>query len=377
MRKLLHFYLASSFVLPFVVSTIFFVTFLLTFELFKLTKLIISQDVSFLFVAGLVGDIAVTLLPMAIPISIFFSVIFCMGKMSSDSEYIAMRSFGMNKMAILKPFLIIGTFIAINAYFLGQELVPVAHKDMRQKVIMLSSESLIAGLKSGQFFTAIDGVTLFPAYVSEDGKDLSEIYINIFDKEKSSERFIFAKEGNLIYDKNSKTGIESLNLHLRKGNIVDVQKEVDRVEKILFDDYIFPMTSKRFSYNFRTRETMMSFSELKKFITDGFESAQKNGYSKKDFFNAKYEFWNRMNTPLVCILFTILGFCLGVKGTRGSNKNSAGTAILYLVGYYLLFFAGVSLARDNNISIPLTLSLPLIVLSILTVRLYKKLDWQS
>src|SRR5690606_15722511 len=157
MRNLLQFYLASSFVLPFLVSTLFFVTFLLTFELFKLTKLIISQDVSFLFVAELVGDIAVTLLPMAIPISIFFSVIFCMGKLSSDSEYIAMRSFGMNKMAILKPFLIIGVFIGINAYFLGQELVPIAHKDMRQKVIMLSSESLIAGLKSGQFFTAIDG----------------------------------------------------------------------------------------------------------------------------------------------------------------------------------------------------------------------------
>src|SRR5690606_7776833 len=97
----------------------------------------------------------------------------------------------------------------------------------------------------------------------------------------------------------------------------------------------------------------------------------------KDFFNAKYEFWNRINTPLICLLFTLLGFCLGVKGTRGSSKNAAGKAILYLIGYYLLFFSCVSVARDNNLALPLALSVPLIFLSVVIFRLYSKMDWQS
>ena len=377
MRNLITSYLASSFVMPFVVSNIFFVTFLLTFELFKLTKLIVTQDVSFLFVLSLVGDIAVTLLPLAIPISIFFSVIFCMNKISNDSEYIAMRSFGMTKIQILTPFLIIAFFIGINAYFLGQELVPVAKKSFRQKVTMLSSESLIAGLKSGQFFTAIDNVTLFPSEVSKDGKELKDIYLNIVASGQESERFIFAKHGNLIYEKNSKTGIESLNLHLREGNITELMSDQKRVEKVLFDDYVFPMTSKRFSYSFQTRETMMNFVELKAFLAEGFEAAKAQGYNEKDFFNANYEFWNRINAPLLCLVFTFLGFCLGVKGTRGVVKNGAGVAILYLISYYILFFSFVSLARDNGIAVPLALSVPLILLIGLAIRLYRKLDWQS
>lgn len=375
MRKILTLHLASNFVLPFVVATVFFVSFLLTFELFKIANLIATQTVEFSFVMKLIWNMAITLIPMAIPLSIFFSLIFSLGKLSSDSEYIAMRSLGMTKFQILKPFLFIGISIGIANFFLVQEFVPLAHKDMRQKIIILSSESLVAGLKSGQFFTSLPNVTLFATHISDDSKHLKEVFISL--KDGKSEKAIFSKSGELLYDKNSKTGIESLNLHLKDGNIVEMNKGKEEETKVLFEDYIFPITSKKFSYHFLTRETMMKYKELSKFLEDGFSKAEKKGYDERDFFNAKFEYWNRMLTPFVCLLFTFMGFVLGIKKTRGTNKNASAIAVLYLISYYVIYFSSISLARDQNVPMPLALSLSLIFLFIASMRLYKKLDWQS
>ena len=155
MPSIYSLYLASNFVLPFMVSTLFFVSFLMTFELFRILQLMSSKDITFGFILGMMGDVAVTLIPMAVPLSIFFSTIYCLNKLSGDSEYIALRSFGLQKKHILIPFAIISSVMAINLFFLNQDLVPNAHRNVRKKIKIISSTSLVEGIKSGQFFTNI------------------------------------------------------------------------------------------------------------------------------------------------------------------------------------------------------------------------------
>jgi lipopolysaccharide export LptBFGC system permease protein LptF len=377
MLKLYRVYLASSFIMPLLVSTLFFVAFMLTFEIFKVTKLLVNQDVGILFILGLVGDIALTMLPMAIPIAIYFSILFCMNKLSGDSEYVALRAAGIDKKQLVAPFMIIAVMVAISLFFIGQQIVPEAQRSLRHKIVKLSSGSLIAGLQSGQFFTTIPSVTIFPEKYDEQTGDLESIFLHVYNKGENQEKIIFANEGKLIHEKNDATGIETLNLLLIDGNISNISSSDEGVEKIIFQNYLFPMTEKRYSFKFATRETMMNLGELKQFIDDGLESALKKGYKKKDYFNARYEFWNRMVTPLVCIVLTLLGFCLGVKGNRSHSKNGAGKAILYLVGYFFLYFGFVSVARGGKASVPLMLMIAPTVFGIIAIRFFKKIDWHS
>ncbi len=95
--KIYQLFLASNVIVPFLVSSVFFVAFLMTFEMFRILQLMSSDEVSFGFVMGLMGDVAITLVPMAIPLSVFFSVIFSLGRMSGDSEYVALRAAGLPK----------------------------------------------------------------------------------------------------------------------------------------------------------------------------------------------------------------------------------------------------------------------------------------
>jgi len=370
-------YLSSNFVLPFMVSTIFFVTFLMTFELFRILQLISSKDITFSFILGMMGDVAVTLIPMAVPLSIFFSTIYCLNKLSGDSEYIALRSFGLQKKSILFPFLAIGAIMSLNLFFLNQDLVPSAHRSLRKKVKIISSTSLIEGIKTGQFFTRIPNITLFPEKVNEVTKELSNVFLHIYDPKIKKEKIIQAKSGQILYEKNIETGIETFNLLLNNGNIIDTRIDEENIEKILFQKYVLPISEQKFSYNPSTKEIAMDRAELSSFISGGLDSALKRGIKKKNYFNATYEYWNRYNTPLLVLLLTFAGFGLGVRANRSRGKNSSGKGILILIGYYVIFFSLVSVSRGGALPIVLAMLIPALVLFGVSCKLYKELDWQG
>ena len=323
------------------------------------------------------GNIMTTLIPMAIPISIFFSTIFCLSQMSGDSEYVALRAAGLDKIHIFKPFLIISILVAISVYFLNHELVPNAHAQVRKKIKIISSASLIQGLKSGQFFTSLKNVTIFPKEVDEKTRDIKDIFLHIYDDKTDGNKVIVARGGKILHKKDTKTGIESFKLLLKNGNITNRIPGTQEVEKILFEEYTLPISEKRFSYHTSLKEIMMNKAQLENFIDGGFEKAKKAGFDEKEFFNARYEYWNRINTPILCMIFTFLGFSLGITGNRGRSKNSSGQAIILLIGYYVFYFAVVSAARDGSVPVVLCAVLPNLALLAYAVRGYRNIDWLS
>lgn len=376
MRLLLQRYLAANFILPLVVSVVFFVMFLLTFELFRLTALLMSRDISVGFLLGLMGNLALTFIPLALPLATFFSMIFCLNKLSTDSEYIAMRAAGLTKGRLFAPFLIVSLLMATSVYFLNQQIIPYTNREFKRQVNFLTSSGLIASIKAGQFFTAIPGITMFPATVSSDGRDLGDVFLHV--KEEQGERVIMARRGELIYDRDSKTLIEKLTLNLYDGGITTSKNSHADVEKILFQSYSLPITQNKFSDRISPRETMLGKDELAAVIKMTPEEAKaKYKFNNKDMFNAMYEHWNRRNTPLVCLLLTFLGFGLGVKENRGKGRNSALWGLGSLLLFYGLFFALVGMARKGNIPVPVAMAIPDLALFVLGLNFYRKLDWQS
>jgi lipopolysaccharide export LptBFGC system permease protein LptF len=376
MPRLYQLFIASNLITPLIVSTVFFVSFLMTFEMFRILSLMSSDEISLGFIMGLMLDVSVTLIPMSIPLSIFFSLIFTLGKMSSDSEYIALRAAGLTKLKIFIPFFAVALCVALNVYLLNQELVPNAHRNVRKKIKIISSASLIQGIKSGQFFTAIPNITMFPSEMNEETLELKDVFLHMYNTKESEDKIIWAKKGKMLHEKNEESGLETFRIKLEDGNISSFNTNND-LEKILFKEYELPISEQRFSYKPSTKEIMMSKSELEDLIEGGLKKAQERGFKNKLFFNAKYEYWNRFNTPILCILLTFLGFGLGITGNRGKSKNSSGKAILYLIGYYVVFFSLVNVARDGSLNVILAMLIPNILLFVAGYRVYKNVDWLS
>lgn len=340
-------------------------------------EVLVTRDISLMFVLGLIGNIALTFIPLSLPIAVFFSIIYCLNRISLDSEYIAMRAGGMTKGSVLVPFLTIAALLTISVFQLNQNIIPESNKSFRKKVTYLASSGLLAGIKEGQFFTAIPNVTMFATDSTKYGRNLKDVFLHVDEPKEGKERVIFAKRGELKFDRNPETLTEKLTLNLFEGNIIVKDKSAG-VEKIHFDKYIFPISQQQFHDGFDIKETMLTSKELGRVLTMTAEEAKLTyGFNAKVFFNAKYEYWNRINGALICLIFSFLGFSLGITGTRG-KKNSAGVVgLMCLILYYGLFFSLVSMARSGAIPIPLAVFTPALIMLGLSAHFYKKLDWQS
>jgi lipopolysaccharide export system permease protein len=379
MRLLIQRYLAAQFIMPLLVSTIFFISFLLTFELFKMTELLVTRDISLLFTLGLVGNIALTFVPLSLPIATFFSTIFCLNRMSGDSEYIAMRASGMTKFRIILPFLLISGLLSFSVYQLNQNLIPNSNLQFKRKLNYLTSSGVLAGIKEGQFFTLIPNLTLFASKATKYGRNLEGVFLNVIDaKDPTAEKVIFSERGELLFERNPTDLTEKLTLTLFDGNIIGINSSKEELEKINFAKYVFPLSKNQFNDGISVKETMLTSRELEGVLTMNAAEAEKvYNFNEKEFFNAKYEFWSRKNGAIICFIFCFLGCTLGVSGNRGKGRNSGLLGLVCLIAYYGMYFGLVSVAKKETVPIYVAVFTPATIMSFISIYFYRKLDWQS
>jgi lipopolysaccharide export system permease protein len=376
-NKILYRYIAANVILPFVLSTTFFVLFLLTFQLFKVTALVIKKGVAISLVVELVYHIAVTFLPIAIPLSALFATIYVMGKMSEDSEIIVMRSFGLPMKDLFKPLLILGLFIGAATFAANSALIPRSKKEFKRIITILTSRGFVADIREGNFYTEIPNVTIFSDEVEQDGELLKNVFIHLVERKGKSEKVIFAKEGTLSKIDELVAGSPDIRLRLKEGNIVQVNNKREETEKILFQDYDFPIPSTDISGSFVTKDSMRSTKELFDLVSLTEEQRKEREISQKDFFKTQIEFWTRLNTPILCLLFIFLGFALGIQNARGKRRNSSSISLIVIIGYYALFFLGISLSKKGAYPPFLAIFLPTILGGVIGAYFYKKLEWVS
>lgn len=383
MLKVTTRYLASHFIPPFVLGLLFFVTFLITFYMFRILSLIVNKGVGFVTVIQMVINLGVTFTPLAVPLAAFFATIYTMNKLSEDSEIIAMRSFGMTKFRIYTPFLIISLVSAITIHSLNSVFIPKANATFKNTILRLTSSGMLSSIKSGHFFTDIPNATLFAVNVSDDGNGFQNIFLHLSDKSKNQQRIIFGKTGTLIKIYADEWHPPGLRLHLKEGNIIRIADDGSEVEKILFKEYDFPILNANFATQFLDKDSMKTNDELIQIISKKNEAVTK-AIGKPEFLDLKknmvgtqIELYSRYMTFPQIVLFILLGFSLGMKKGRGASGRSSTRAIIILLSHFVMYFVGISVAKKGNFDPALATILPCLALLIIAIYYYRKLDWAS
>jgi lipopolysaccharide export system permease protein len=372
MNKIYQRYLGSSFILPIVTTVVFFVMFLLTFELLKITNLVFSKDLSLAYTLKFFGFIGVTFLPMALPLSVLFASIYTFNKINSDSEFVALRSLGLSKFKIILPFLTVAFVISVVTFVLNQTIIPYASVEFKKGLKRLHASSLITEIQPRQFFLEIPNVTLFADKINKETKYLENVFINFSQKRGQNSKTITATRGKFIQSINKEKNENRIRLKLEDGVIVTYKD--DKIDKLFFKKYDFPLSETILRKNISMKPSMLTGRQLIDVLNMNEVELKKIRYNKRDVTSAELEFWTRFNTALQCLLFVLVGFNFGIKNNRGdSNTGLRNFSTLLL--YYGLYFWGLSLARKGVCPSYMAVFLPSILLFILSYKNYKKLDW--
>lgn len=382
-------YLASNFIPPFVIGFVFFVAFLITFYMFRIISLIVTKSIEIGIVLEMVLNLSVSFFPLATPLAVFFASIYTLNKLSDDSEIIAMRSFGITKFRIYLPFLIVSLLIGGTIFSLNSVYIPKANANFKNTIMKLTSTGMLTSIKSGQFFTDIPNATLFAEKVSEDGDNFEEVFLHVKDKGSVEQRIIFANQGSLIKLFSDAKTAPSLRLHLTDGNIVKINADGKQIEKILFQEYDFPVFNSEMSGSTLDKDSMKTNAELvdviearRKNVINLERNPPKNDLEKKERAEARksltksqIEYFGRFIVIPQIAFFVLLGFSLGIKKGRGTTSNNSIRAIIILLSYYGLYFFFLSLAQRGVLSASLASFTPSVLLGLISIYYFRKLDW--
>jgi lipopolysaccharide export system permease protein len=360
---------------------------MLAFQIFRIMKIVIMKGVDLSIIYELIGHVTMTFFPIVIPVSTFLAVFHTLNRKKEDSEILAMRSFGFTKWQLFLPILMNGLLIATVLYFLNSDLIPYSKKMFKNTVIYLTSQGPINDIKQEAFFTDIPNVTLFAQKVEDGGNKFEKIFIYSKDKNGEGEKVIVAREGKIykIQGKNASPG--QLKFYVKDGNILRIKGGTEKVEKIIFDEYEFPLPTSNFKPGYVSKDSMKSMKVLKESIkTMSIEkkSLGKNHKNKKKLnlldkrlTKSRLEYWSRINGPLQVLCFVLVGFALGINRMRIYGLSSSTLGIFFLIFYYVIYFFGLGLARKNAIYVPVAVFMPTFLSLSLGGFLFSKLDWEK
>jgi LPS export ABC transporter permease LptF/LPS export ABC transporter permease LptG len=311
-------------------SFVFFVP-----QLVRLMDLIVRHPASWSTIGVLFLSTFPGILSFTLPIGVLVGVLIALGRLSADSELIAMSALGMGRNRLMVPVGILAIGATLITFVMTLWLGPLSVRTFRN-----IEDQLRAGQASNQ-------VT---ARVFDERFPRTVLYINDIDSasthwkgvflagtdSKDVSRLTLAEEAIVIPDR--KEG--KLELHLRNGSVHEFSpNDPGRYSLSAFGERDLPVEIKG--------------TEVDRISEPGIPGRSmsvlwRERGSQQD---ANVEIQRRLSFPFACISFALLAMPLGARPRRGGRAAGFLITLLLVSGYYLMFTLGAGLARQGVVPV--------------------------
>ncbi len=287
-----------------------------------------------------------SLLVLTIPMAVLLGTMIGVGRLSADSEWIAIQGAGQGLRTLVKPSMLLGALATVLSLYIFWVVVPDA--DIAKRTLSLEvqlASNMASDLKPRTFYPTQDGQVLFVDEIvpGSDGL-LQGIVLHSPTRKEGTRELILAREGNLYP---SSDGSGALEMDLRDGILhVYNNADPDLYRTSSFETYhrVLPPPPYIQALKQPVRKTVrnMNFGELRREYSAA--KAEKNRVVRAVRLRmVKLEMHLRFALPVACLLFSILAVPLGV--TRARSGKGAGFTMSMLV--LILYYVALRLFKDQ------------------------------
>ena len=102
----------------------------------------------------------VNMIQMGLPLAVLLATIMAMGNLGENYELLAIKSSGISLMRIVRPLLIVVTFISIGSFFIINNLAPYCNQKMFSIMYDIKRQNQALEFQDGLFFNGIDNMSI-------------------------------------------------------------------------------------------------------------------------------------------------------------------------------------------------------------------------
>src|SRR5690242_1794952 len=270
-----------------------------------------------------------------VPIATLIGVLLGLGRMSADSEIIALTSLGIGRRRILFP---VGTLAMVGALLtllITAWLGPAALRTVNSIKAELASSQISFQVQPRVFDERFPKKVLYVNDVSASGTQWHGVFVADTSGEGGS-RVTLADSAIVI----AEPKLGKMELHLQGGTTHEFSRDDPNHYSVTsFGQSDWPIeVSELTSVQPRQRSIPeQSMTEL---------TVERRAGSRE----ASVEWHTRLAFPVACLVFALVAVPLGAQPRRGGRAAGSLLAVGLIAAYYLLLITGAGLARQGKTS---------------------------
>lgn len=343
-------YILKEISIPSLLSLLIFTFVLLMGRIPRLTELVISKGVPAVDILRLFSYLLPTFFSITVPLSFLLGILLAFGRLSADSEFIALKASGISLYALLKPVLLLALLFSLLTAWLTISIEPAGKAAFRSTLFQIASSRASVGIRPGVFNDDLDGIVLFARGMDERRGVMQDVFISD-EREGETPATILAETGRFIPDPEN----YSLTLRLNNGSVhrrpPAEKKATYQIIGFASYDINIDMGQQLSSGKGRHRSRgELSWAELK--------TAQQQAKTDRSRFRLEVEQHKRVAIAFAPLVFALVGVPLGLQSHRSGKGGGFAMALAVSLIYYLLLSIASTLSGKGLLPASLALWLP-------------------
>jgi lipopolysaccharide export system permease protein len=211
--SLINRYLARELLAPSLACLLVFTLVLLAGRLVQLADLVICKGVALVDILQLLATLLPPMLVIIVPLAFLMGIMLGFGRLSADSETVALKAGGVGLLAMARPVLLLAAGCALLTLVLSCWAAPWGKRAFRTALFEITSKQASVGLQAQVFLKQFSNLVLYANDIDPRSGMMSGVFI--VEQQPEGPLLIIAQSGQVHSDPQQ----QSVTLRLHNGVI--------------------------------------------------------------------------------------------------------------------------------------------------------------
>jgi len=356
MTRILDRYVIKELGPPFAIGVGVFTFFLVIDRIFQLTDLVITKNVPFALVMPLLAYMLPGFLALTLPMALLVAVLLVGGRLAGDLEVAALKASGVSPLRLFRPFLAVGVVITLLIAWLTLVVGPWSSGAFQRQLFLILQSRASTGIKERTFSATFSQFVIYVDEVSASQVRLKGLLVSD-ERNPEQSRIIVAREGRLLSDEATRR----ITLRFLDGSISESDVgDRRRFRQTYFSLYDMTLPVDTPIAAVSREEKPEKQMPVRQLLAEA-QRLRGEGQPSAPYY---VELHKRFALPVAALVFTLVGFPLGIRSHRGGRAAALALSFGIVVGYYILYNSMEGFALRGRIPVGIAVWIPNAILAV-------------
>lgn len=317
--------------------------------LFRSAEMIIRRGVAVETVGQLLALSLPSVVVLTIPMALLFGILIAVGRLSADSELVAMRSCGISLFSLYRPILVLSALLAVINGYLMIAVLPQGNRSLQELRVEILQQSLSQQIEPRVFYSGWQDKVLFVFDVLAGGRWNGAFLASSIPVE--NDEVVIAQWGEAQADPDG----EQVLLRLENAYSHGVKFSTPVRYDVIFHKEMQLQVS---SAQRQTGDSSISRGPRELSLAELQERRRDRSLPEAVRNLATVEIHKKFAIPAACMVFGLLALPLGFSNQRGGRSSGFAISLGVILLYYVTLNWGEELARKGALPGGLAIWLP-------------------